>query len=233
VGTVVLRVTTSVYGLLSILRIAASGKVTRCDLVMIKNGRWSRRFVACSTIVVRVSLSVEPSVEPIDADGEEVASAAPTTVRWLSDDQQRDWRAFFYASLRLLEAIDRELLQEFGIPHGYYEIFVRLSEADDRSMRMSELATATRSSRSRLSHAVARLEESGWVERVDCVTDRRGQVAHLTDDGMDLLGRAAPYHVASVRRLLVDALTPEQFHELGDIGRIVHRNVTGEDVNAP
>ena len=152
--------------------------------------------------------------------------------RWLSASEQHDWRAFYYSAVRLLEAIDRDLLQEFGIPHGYYDVFVRLSEAPDHSMRMSELATATHSSRSRLSHAVARLEEQGWVERVDCLTDRRGQVAHLTQAGLALLRQAAPHHVESVRRLLVDAITPEQFHELGQIGRIVHRNVTGEEVRA-
>lgn len=156
--------------------------------------------------------------------------APEPTTRWLTQDEQRDWRSFYYASLRLLEAIDRDLLQEFGIPHGYYEIFVRLSEAPDHSMRMSELAIATRSSRSRLSHAVARLEEKGWVERVDCETDRRGQIAHLTEQGVQLLTRAAPHHVESVRRLLLDALTPEQMRELGEIGRTVYLNVTGEPV---
>ena len=165
-----------------------------------------------------MTLAAETSTSPEPSD----------PVEWLTSDQQQDWRAFFYAAVRLIETIDRDLLQEFGIPHGYYEIFVRLSEAPERSMRMSDLATVTRSSRSRLSHAVARLEEKGWVERIECLTDRRGQVAHLTDTGMDLLERAAPQHVMSVRRLLVDAVTPEQLHELGDIGRIVYLNATGE-----
>jgi DNA-binding MarR family transcriptional regulator len=164
--------------------------------------------------------ALDPATGAVPEDGE------PT--RWLTADQQRDWRSFYYSTLRLLEAMDRDLMQEFGIPLGYYEVFVRLSEAPDRSMRMSELATATRSSRSRLSHAVARLEEKGWVERVDCATDRRGQVAHLTDAGMDLLARAAPSHVRSVRNLLVDALTAQQMSELGEIGRTIYLNVTGE-----
>lgn len=163
--------------------------------------------------------------EPVDV------TATTPAVRWLSDAEQRDWRSFYYSTLRLLEAIDRDLLQEFGVPLAYYEIFVRLSEAPDRSMRMSELATATRSSRSRLSHAVARLEEKGWVERVDCETDRRGQVAVLTDAGMTLLEQAAPFHVESVRRLLIDALTGPQLATLGEIGRTVYSNVTGEQID--
>lgn len=154
---------------------------------------------------------------PVAAAGDGV----PPAPRWLTDDQQRNWRAFYYASVRLQEALDRDLLHGFGLPHGYYDIFVRLSEAPDRSMRMSELAAATRSSRSRLSHAVARLEESGWVARESCETDRRGQIAHLTDAGLDLLVRAAPSHVESVRAYLVDPLTDEQLRQLGEIGQIV------------
>lgn len=153
------------------------------------------------------------------------AREVPAVPRWLTDEQQRDWRSFYYAIVRLQEALDRDLLQGFGFPHGYYEIFVRLSEAPDRSMRMSELASATRSSRSRLSHAVARLEEAGWIERESCETDRRGQIAHLTDAGLALLTRAAPSHVESVRAYLVDPLTDEQLRVLGEIGRIVYDSI--------
>ena len=152
-------------------------------------------------------------------------SPAPGEPRWLTDDQQRDWRSFYYAIVRLQEALDRDLLHGFGIPHGYYEIFVRLSEAPDRSMRMSELASATRSSRSRLSHAVARLQEAGWVERESCETDRRGQIAHLTDAGLALLTRAAPSHLESVRAYLVDPLTDDQMRQLGEIGRVVFDSI--------
>ncbi len=155
--------------------------------------------------------------------------AGPSEPRWLDEAEQRNWRSFLYAVQRLLDSIDRDLLQQFGLPHGYYEIFVRLSEAPERSMRMSELAEATRSSRSRLSHAVSRLEEKGWVERFECETDRRGQVAHLTERGFALLQRAAPHHVESVRRYLIDPLTPEQFAELGEIGATVYANLARYD----
>ena len=155
------------------------------------------------------------------------ADQAGPAPRWLSAAQGRDWRVFLYATQRLLDALDRDLLREHGIPLAYYDIFVRLSEAPGRSMRMSELASATRSSRSRLSHAVARLEESGWVERVDCDTDRRGQNAVLTDAGMQLLVRAAPSHVESVRRYLIDALSTEQLERLGETSRIIYDSVPG------
>lgn len=103
------------------------------------------------------------------------------------------------------------------MPHGYYEIMVHLSEAPDRSARMGELADRTRSSRSRLSHAVDRLQERGWVSRGDCPTDRRGQLATLTDEGFAALQAAAPDHVEAVRRHVIDRLTSEQVTALEEI----------------
>src|SRR5258708_21489009 len=97
--------------------------------------------------------------------------------RWLTADEQRAWRAYLEATTLLFDTLDRQLQADSGMPHGYYEILVRLSEAEGRSMRMSELADRTRSSRSRLSHAVSRLEERGWIRRAECASDPRGPVA--------------------------------------------------------
>jgi DNA-binding MarR family transcriptional regulator len=137
--------------------------------------------------------------------------------RWLNPDEQRTWRAFLAASRALLDTLDRELQRDAGMPHAYYEILVRLSEAPNRAQRMSDLAEATSSSRSRLSHAVARLEEHGWVRREDCPTDRRGQLAVLTDMGFEVLAAAAPGHVEGVRTHLFDQLSPEQVRQLRGI----------------
>ncbi|TWJ23162.1 MarR family winged helix-turn-helix transcriptional regulator [Micromonospora endolithica] len=134
--------------------------------------------------------------------------------RWLDPDEQRTWRAFLTASRALMETLDRELQRDAGIPHAYYEILVRLSEAPGRQLRMSDLAEASGSSRSRLSHAVSRLESAGWVRREDCPTDRRGQVARLTDAGHATLAAAAPGHVEGVRRHLFDPLSPAQVDQL-------------------
>src|SRR5438270_9612024 len=98
-------------------------------------------------------------------------------VRWLSPVEQETWRAFLAATRLLYEELERQLQQEAGIPVTYYEILVALSEAPDRTIRMHDLADLTRSSPSRLSHAVSRLEVAGWVERVSCAIDRRGAVA--------------------------------------------------------
>jgi len=141
--------------------------------------------------------------------------------RWLTTEEQQAWRAYLEATTLLFDALDRQLQRDSGIPHGYYEILVRLSEADQRTMRMSELADATRSSRSRLSHAVARLEDRGWVKRRDCDTDRRGQLATLTEGGFAALEAAAPGHVAAVREHMIDRLSPEQLGALHEIGNAI------------
>jgi DNA-binding MarR family transcriptional regulator len=145
--------------------------------------------------------------------------------RWLSRDEQRAWRAYLDANRLLVEAIDQELQRDAGIPHTYYEILVRLSEAPDRRMRMSDLAEAATASRSRMSHAVARLEAMGWVRRDECPTDRRGQLAVLTDEGFAALEAAAPGHVECVRQSLFDPLTPEQVDALREISEAVVRRL--------
>jgi DNA-binding MarR family transcriptional regulator len=137
--------------------------------------------------------------------------------RWLDDDEQHTWRSFLTANRLLFDGIERQLQQGAGLPHTYYEILARLSEAPGRTLRMSELATTSLSSRSRISHAVARLEESGWVRRRPCADDKRGQLAELTDTGLAGLQAAAPGHVEAVRRGLFDALSPEQAAALRDI----------------
>ena len=134
--------------------------------------------------------------------------------RWLSADEQQVWRAFLSANKLVFEQLDRELQRDAGLPHAYYEILVRLSEAPDRALRMSALADRSQSSRSRLSHAVARLEENGWVRRESCADDKRGQIARLTDEGFAALEAAAPSHVESVRTHVFDPLTAEQQQQL-------------------
>jgi DNA-binding MarR family transcriptional regulator len=143
------------------------------------------------------------------------------TTRWLDEEQQRTWRAFLDAVQVLQRGLEAQLQDEADMPHGYYELLVRLSEAPERRLRMSALADAAVSSRSRLSHAVAQLEQRGWVRREACPQDRRGQLAVLTDDGFAALAAAAPGHVEAVRRLLVDRLTPEQLRQLRSISEAI------------
>ena len=129
-----------------------------------------------------------------------------TATRWLDEEEQRTWRTFMVAARLLFEQLDRELQKEAAVPGAYYEVLVRLSEAPDRRLRMSELADRSQSSRSRLSHTIARLEEAGWVNRERCPSDGRGSFAVLTDAGFAALEAAAPFHVEGVRTHLFDQL---------------------------
>jgi DNA-binding MarR family transcriptional regulator len=147
--------------------------------------------------------------------------------RWLTPQEQGIWRAFLKASQQLWEQLDRDLLREAGVPMAYYQILAMLSEAPDRTLRMSDLAEQTWSSRSRLSHAVDRLEEKGWVRRVRCPTDRRGSFAQLSDDGFAVLQTAAPSHVESVRRHLFDQISAQQVAALGEISGAIAESLDG------
>lgn len=134
--------------------------------------------------------------------------------RWLSDEQQRVWRAYLLGSARLNERLDADLRQ-FGLDLGEYEILVTLSESPDHRVRMSELADAVHQSRSRLTHTISRMEATALVERQSCPTDRRGVWAHLTDQGFALLETAAPSHVEAVRRHFVEAMDEQDYLALG------------------
>ena len=153
------------------------------------------------------------------------ASQSPAGPRWLDVDEQKAWRAWLYSAQLLMDRLDRELTRETGISHAYYEILVALSETPGRKLRMSELADRCLSSRSRLSHAVSRLEERGWVGRELCPDDGRGQLAVLTDNGFAALEAAAPIHVESVRTHLFDQLTPAQVEAMRDIGETLLRHL--------
>ena len=145
--------------------------------------------------------------------------------RWLDAEEQKAWRAWLYSTQLLTERLNAELQHDTGIPHAYYEILVQLSETPGRKLRMSELADRCLSSRSRLSHAVSRLEERGWVRRQVCAEDGRGQLAVLTDEGFAALEEAAPVHVESVRTHLFDQLSPAQVAAMRDIGETLLRHL--------
>jgi DNA-binding MarR family transcriptional regulator len=154
-----------------------------------------------------------------------------TEPRWLSPEQQKAWRTFMLASNLLFDQLDTELRRTTGIQSTQYEVLVRLSEAPQRRLRMAELAERSLSSRSHLSHTVARLERLGWVERAECPTDGRGAFAVLTDAGLAALVDAAPVHVDSVRAHLIDVLDRDELAELGRLSeRLLHHLVAVQAV---
>ena len=138
-------------------------------------------------------------------------------MEWLTDEQQAAWRPVAALMMRLPAALDAQLQKDAGITQFDYLVLSALSEADDRTLRMSELAALASGSLSRLSHVVSRLENKGWVRREPCPGDGRFINAVLTDAGWEKVLATAPGHVAAVRKLVLDALTPAEFYELGEI----------------
>ena len=139
-------------------------------------------------------------------------SAGP---QWLSDDEQRAWRAYLRGSRLIEEALDRDL-QSHGVQLTEYEIISMLSESPGRRLRMSSLADLVVQSRSRLTHTASRLERRGWVVREACLEDKRGVELVLTNAGWGAVQDMARIHVESVRRTVIGNVTPELFACLGD-----------------
>lgn len=135
--------------------------------------------------------------------------------RWLTDDEQQSWRPFAALLFRLPAALDAQLQREAQVTHFEYMVLISLSEAPERTLRMSDLAAMASGSLSRLSHVVSRLERRGWVRREPCPGDGRYINAILTEEGWEKVVSTAPGHVETVRKLIVDALTPEEFRALG------------------
>ncbi|WP_280687396.1 MarR family winged helix-turn-helix transcriptional regulator [Kitasatospora sp. GAS204B] len=156
------------------------------------------------------------ATEPTEVPAEPTTADAP----WLTAREQRLWRAHLEVSRLLEYQLSREL-QQHDLAINDYEILVVLSEAPDHRMRMTDLATATLQSKSRLSHQITRMESAGLVLRQECPGDRRGLYAHLTEAGWQTLRRAAPDHVRSVRAHFIDRLDEQQldamFQALGPI----------------
>ena len=138
-------------------------------------------------------------------------------MEWLSDEQQAAWRPFVALLVRLPAALDAQLQRDAGITQFDYLVLSALSEARNRTLRMSDLAATANSSLSRLSHVVSRLEAKGWVRREPCPDDGRAINAVLTEEGWQKVVATAPGHVAAVRELLIGTLTEEQFKQLGAI----------------
>lgn len=139
-----------------------------------------------------------------------------TEPNWLTPDQLDDWLSFVAVVELLPGALDAQLQADAGISHYEYFLLAQLSEAPERTLRMTELAGATNATLPRLSHVVKRLEQRGYVERFPCPSDKRATNARLTPEGWEKVVATAPGHVAEVRRRVIDALEPEQLRALGE-----------------
>jgi DNA-binding MarR family transcriptional regulator len=154
------------------------------------------------------------------------------TIPWLDETEDRAWRAWMTMVERLRSQIARDLLVECGLSEPDYLVLVHLSEAEDHRVRMSELATRLNWSKSRLSHQLDRMQSRGLVRRESCPSDARGTFAVLEAAGLGEIERAAPRHVLSVRRHLIDVLDAEQLNALAGISDRVIAHLSGESACA-
>jgi DNA-binding MarR family transcriptional regulator len=138
--------------------------------------------------------------------------------RWLDPDERAAWLRLAAVVELLPAALDAQLRRDSGLTHFEYFVLAMLSEAPERTLRMTALARRTNGTLPRLSHVIARLEDRGLVERFPCPQDRRATNARLTDAGWDTLVAAAPGHVDAVRQLVLDPLSPAQVGQLAAIG---------------
>ncbi len=148
-----------------------------------------------------------------------------TQTRWLDDEEREAWLAFVGVLLRLGPALDSQMVRDAGLTHFDYQVLAMLSMAEDRRLRMSELAAQTNASLSRLSHVVKKLEARGWIERTPDPESRRTTIASLTADGWDAVVEAAPGHVEAVRQLVFDGLDRRQVAQLTAIATRMRANI--------
>ena len=137
---------------------------------------------------------------------------------WLDDREMAAWLRLASILELLPGVLEAQLKKDSDLTHFEYWVLAMLSEAEDRTLRMSSLAARTRGTLPRLSHVVNRLEKRGLVLRLSDPQDARATNARLTDEGWHHVVQAAPGHVAEVRRSIIDALTPEQIDQLTAIG---------------
>lgn len=134
--------------------------------------------------------------------------------RWLSKEEQQLWRAFIGAQSRLHKILNYDLETNAGFDLLTYEIFVNLSENENRSMRMTDLAKSVSANKSRLTYRVTQLELDGLLKRSNAKEDGRGQLCVLTDKGFAILEKFAPMHVDGVLKNFIEPTSGEDIKRL-------------------
>jgi DNA-binding MarR family transcriptional regulator len=140
---------------------------------------------------------------------------------WLTEEELTTWRPLMVMIHRLDAQLDRQLQRDAQMTHASYRILAILSTLEQYTPSMSELARQLDWSQSRLSHAMASLEKSGWARRTPSATDKRSNLAQITDEGRRKLDEAARGHAAEARHLVLEALTAEQRRCLAQISEVI------------
>jgi DNA-binding MarR family transcriptional regulator len=148
--------------------------------------------------------------------------------QWLDERQLEAWLRIARLLIQLPGELDAEMQRTAAITQFEYNVLAGLSEQPGRCMRISVLAGYVRGSLSRLSHLIKRLEQRGWIRRAPDPADGRYTNAILTDEGYAKVVATAPDQVALVRKLVIDALTPAQLRQLGEISRRISERISDE-----
>ena len=151
-------------------------------------------------------------------------SAAP-----LSGDELATWSALATVLEWLPSTLDAHLLADSGITHFEYGVLFALASAPERALRMSVLAGYANSSLTRLSRAASRLEARGWLRRSTDPVDGRFTLALLTDEGFERCAQAEPGHTDTVRRIVLDPLTPAQTRQLREISLSIQHAIRADE----
>ncbi len=151
-----------------------------------------------------------------------------TDARWLDEREGRAWRTLMAMQEGLAEFIDRQLRHRCGLSHADYQVLAHLSEAAG-PLRSFELGRLLHWEKSRLSQHLSRMEKRGLVRRERCGTDQRGAVIAITAEGIELIEAAAPRHVADIRDVVIDHLTPAELETLTIIGDKVRARLAAQD----
>jgi DNA-binding MarR family transcriptional regulator len=138
-------------------------------------------------------------------------------VRWLTAREERVWRRWQTLNARLSATLHRELQDDAGLSMPDYEVLVHLTDSREGRIRVTDLARLLQWERSRVSHHVTRMESRHLVHRAECAEDGRGAFIVITPQGRAAIEQAAPGHVNTVRRLIFDALSPEEIDALATV----------------
>ena len=138
--------------------------------------------------------------------------------RWLDEREEQAWRSLMVMQASLSEYLERQLRARSGLSSADYEVLAHLSESPEGRMRSFALAGVLRWEKGRLSQHLTRMQKRGLIRREPCPTDQRGAVVVITESGRALIQKAAPLHVADVRKVLIDDATPAQLDLLTALG---------------
>jgi DNA-binding HxlR family transcriptional regulator len=158
--------------------------------------------------------ALRPAIEALAAWSEIADTGSQVDGSCFEEDHRVVWEAFSSAGERVRDALERRVQNSAGMPPSYFELLIQLRLAPGRRLRMSELASATRSKPSRITYAVNRLEQAGWVTRDGHPTDGRGSTAILTEQGIEAMDDARPEYTRVVREHVLGPLTPAEQHQL-------------------